>query len=64
MLSPTYSLQELSNNILFWDTSDIALLYTLIEEESNRYTQKEIQTIYRMMEEHLVLCNYRIDMIN
>lgn len=64
MLSPTYSLQELSNNILFWDTSDIALLYTLIEEENNRYTQKELQTIYRMMEDHLVLCNYRIDMIN
>lgn len=64
MLSPTYSLQELSNNILFWDTSDIALLYTLIEEENNRYTQKELQIIYRMMEEHLVLCNYRIDMIN
>lgn len=64
MLSSTYSLQELSNNILFWDTSDIALLYTLIEEENNRYTQKELQTIYRMMEDHLVLCNYRIDMIN
>lgn len=64
MLSPTYSLQELCNNILFWDTSDIALLYTLIEEENNRYTQKELQAIYRMMEEHLVLCNYRIDMIN
>lgn len=64
MLSPTYSLQELSNNILFWDTSDIALLYTLIEEEYNRYTPKELQTIYRMMEDHLVLCNYRIDMIN